>query len=169
MLIGIIIVIFIAVTNVIIYVIHANKKAEKQKYYDAAYKIIKESCLNNAIRNQSEKQQNQQKYMLYLKWKDHEKQGYVFDPEKPVWIGRNPEVNDICIRENAVSSQHCVLFLHDERIFVKDLNSRNGTWIKRGLSMQQITGTTTVFSGDRILVGNLKIEVTVFVFDMAYM
>ena len=88
MLAGIIVVIGIAVIGVVIYVLHANAKAERQKYYDAAYKVIKEECLNNAIRNQNEKIRNGQKLMLYLKWKDSEKQGYVFDPEKPVRIGR---------------------------------------------------------------------------------
>lgn len=168
MLIGVIIVIVIAVINVVIYVIQVNKKAERQKYYDAAYKVIKESCLNNAIRNHSEKLQNRQKQMVYLKWKDGEKQGYVFDPETPIWIGRNPENNDISIREGAVSSRHCVLYLHQGNIFLKDLNSRNGTWMKQGMTKQQVQGVKQVFSGDKIIVGDLMIEVTIFMFDMAY-
>lgn len=168
MLIGIIIVIVIAVINVVIYVIQANKKAERQKYYDAAYKVIKEGCLNNAIRNHSETLQNRQKQMIYLKWKDGEKQGYVFDSEKPIWIGRNPEDNDICIREGAVSSRHCVLYLYQGNIFLKDLNSRNGTWIKQGMTKQQVQGVNQVFSGDKIIVGDLTIKVTIFIFDMAY-
>lgn len=168
MLIGIIIVIGVAVVNVAIYVIHANKKAEKQKYYDAAYKVVKESCLNNAIRNHSEKLQNRQRQMLYLRWKDGEKQGYVFDPEKPIWIGRNPEGNDICIREGAVSARHCVLYLYQGNVFLKDLNSRNGTWIKQGLTKHQVQGAAPVFSGDKIIIGDLEIKVTIFMFDMAY-
>lgn len=168
MLIGIIVIIGIAVISVVAYVLHANRKAEKQKYYDAAYKVIKEECLNNAIRNRNEKIQSGQKLMLYLKWKDSEKQGYVFDPERTIRIGRVPEKNDICIREDTVSSQHCVLYLYQGGIFLKDLNSRNGTWIKQGIRKRQMQGTEPVFSGDSIIVGNLAIKVTIFTFDMAY-
>lgn len=168
MLIGIITVIVIAAINVVIYAIYANRKAERQKYYDAAYKVIKEGCLNNAIRNQSERLQNRQKQMLYLKWKDGEKQGYVFDLENPIWIGRDPENNDICIREGAVSSRHCVVYLYNGDVYLKDLNSRNGTWIKKGLTKQQVQGINRLFSGDKIIIGDLIIEVTIFMFDMAY-
>lgn len=168
MLIGIIAVIGIAIIGVIVYVAHANQKAEKQKYYDAAYKVIKEDCLNNAIRNRNEKIQSGQKLMLYLKWKDSEKQGYVFDPERQIRIGRSPESNDICIREETVSSQHCVLYLYQGEVFLQDLNSRNGTWLKQGLTKQQVQGARAVFSGDKIIVGDLAIKVTIFTFDMAY-
>lgn len=168
MLIGVIVFIGIAAVGVSAYAMYANEKAERQKYYDAAYKIIKENCLNNAIRNQSEKIQQGQKQMLYLKWKDPEKQGYVFDPEKPVRIGRSPEKNEICIREETVSSRHCVLYLYQGGLFLQDLNSSNGTWIKRGLSKRRIQGIEPVFSGDKIIVGSLSVKVTIFMFDMAY-
>ena len=168
MLAGIIVVIGIAVIGVVIYVLHANAKAERQKYYDAAYKVIKEECLNNAIRNQNEKIRNGQKLMLYLKWKDSEKQGYVFDPEKPVRIGRSPENSEICIREETVSSQHCILYLYQGGLYLQDMNSRNGTWLKLGLKKRLVQGVVPVFSGDKIIVGSLAIKVTIFTFDMAY-
>ncbi len=168
MLIGIIVVICIAVTGVTAYALAANRKAEKQKYYDAAYKVIKENCLNNAIRNQNEKMQNGQKIMLYLKWKDNEKQGYVFDPARTVRIGRSPEGNDICIREETVSSRHCVLFLYQGQLFLQDFHSRNGTWLKSGFTRRLVQGTEPVFSGDKVIVGDLSIRVTIFTFNMAY-
>lgn len=168
MLIGIIVVIGSAVIGVAAYVVYANQKAEKQKYYDAAYKVVKEGCLNNAIRNQNERIQSGQKLMLYLKWKDSEKQGYVFDPAKQVRIGRSPECNDICIRKETVSSQHCVLYLYQGEVYIQDLNSRNGTWLKQGLSKHLVHGTEPVFSGDKVIVGEFAIKVTIFTFDMAY-
>lgn len=168
MLIGIIVVIGIAVVSVIAYVLHANRKAERQKYYDAAYKVIKEECLDNAIRNENAKIESGQRLMIYLKWKDSEKQGYVFDPAKPIRIGRSPEKNEICIREETVSSRHCMLYLYQGQLFLQDINSRNGTWLKQGLRKQLVQGAEPVFSGDKIIVGNLAIKVTVFIFDMAY-
>ena len=169
MLIGVIAAISLAAVGVAVYVVHSGKKAEKQKYYDAAYKVLKEECLDLAIRNQNERMRAEQKLMLYLKWKDSEKQGYVFDPEKPVRIGRSPEQNDICIREGTVSSQHCVLFLYQGGLYLQDLNSRNGTLLKQGFSRHLVNGTEQVFSGDRIIVGSMTFQVTLFLFDMAYM
>lgn len=169
MLTGIIVCIGIAVCGMILYDISFKKKAETQKYYDAAYKVMKESCLDHAIRSRDERVHRGQKLMLYLKWTDSEKRGYVFDPERTVRIGRDFENSDICIREETVSSRHCVLFLYQGALYLQDLNSRNGTWLKRGLGRQQVQGTAPVFSGDKILVGSLTIKVTVFTFDMAYM
>lgn len=169
MLIGVIVVICIAAAGVAAYVIHTVKKTEYQKCYDAAYKVVKEDCLNNAIRSSGEKQKSRQKQMLYLKWQDGEKQGFVFDPERPVRIGRDPQNNDICIREGEVSSRHCVLYLYQGNIFLKDLNSSNGTWIRQGLSRRRVQGVCPVYSGDRIIIGDITIQAAIFIFDMGYM
>lgn len=151
-----------------IYVIRSSRKAEMQKYYDAAYKMIKENCLNNAIRNQSVPAYGGLKVMVYLKWKDRQKQGFVFDPEHGIRIGRSPGENEICIRDGAVSGQHCVLFVSGGRLAVQDLNSANGTWIQRGFWKHAVETAEFLCSGDRLAVGTLKIQVTVFTFDMAY-
>ena len=82
MIIGITVMIIAAVCGAVIFITRAARQAERQKYYDAAYRILKEECLDNAIRNQDKRMQNARKVMLYLKWKDTEKHGYVFDPEK---------------------------------------------------------------------------------------
>lgn len=169
MLIGIIVVICIAAAGVAAYVIRAVKKTEHQKCYDAAYKVVKEECLNNAIRSYSERQRGRKKPMLYLKWKDGEKQGFVFDPEHSVRIGRDPRNNEICIREGEVSSSHCVLYLYQGNVFLKDLNSSNGTWIRQGLFRRRVQGVCPVYSGDKIIVGDITIRVAIFIFDMEYM
>lgn len=169
MLVGIILVICVAIIGTIIFAVRASEKAEKQKYYDAAYKILKEECLNQAICNNGQVAEAGEKLMIYLKWKDYEQQGYVFDPDKPVRIGRDPEQNDICIRDNTVSFNHCMLFSYEGGLYLKDLNSSNGTWLKRGLFSQLVTGVVLVLSGDKITVGGLTMRVTVFEFDMSYM
>lgn len=158
-----------AVCTVIVYIVWSSRRAEQQKYYDAAYKMIKENCLNQAIRSKYVQQYDGQKVMVYLKWKDRQKQGFVFDPEGGVRIGRTPEENEICIKESTVSAQHCVLYLTEGRVAVQDFQSANGTWIKRGLRKYPVRGAELVFSGDKILVGSLKIKVTIFTFDMAYL
>lgn len=168
MLIGVITGIAAAACAVAGYIVWSSRRAEIQKYYDAAYKIIKEDCLNQAISRREVKQEAGQKVMVYLKWKDRQKQGFVFDPAKGVRIGRTPEENEICIREAAVSARHCILYLAGGQLAVQDFQSANGTWIRRGLRKHAVQGAELVYTGDKILVGSLKIKVTVFTFDMAY-
>ncbi|MCI6464645.1 MAG: FHA domain-containing protein [Faecalicatena sp.] len=166
---GVITAVVLAAVIAAAYVVRSTEKAEMQKYYDAAYKMIKENCLNNAIRNQSAPSYGGQKTMVYLKWKDEQKQGFVFDPDQGIRIGRSPGENEICIRDGAVSGRHCVIFLSQGRLAVKDLHSANGTWIIRGLKRRAVDMAEYLLTGDRLVVGTLKIKVTIFTFDMAYL
>lgn len=169
MLIGVITAAVIAVCAVAGYIIRSSRRTEERRYYDAAYKIIKEKCLNEAIQSKRVPQAAGQKVMLYLKWKGQKQQGFVFDPEPGVRIGRTPGENEICIRENEVSAHHCIIYLADGRPAVQDLQSANGTRIKRGFRKQLVYAPEYLYSGDRLLVGSLKIKVTIFTFDMAYL
>ncbi len=65
-------VIAVVLIGIISYVMINSRKAEMQKYYDAAYKMIKEVCLSNALKNQKPRENNEQKVMIYLKWKERE-------------------------------------------------------------------------------------------------
>lgn len=169
MIIGITAFIIVSVCGAAICIIRAAEQAERQKYYDAAYKILKEECLDNAIKNRNSKMQDARKLMVYLKWKDTERQGYVFDPADGVWIGRDAQTNNICIREGDISLRHCVLYLYQGTVYLEDLHSRNGTRIRRGIRTRRVQEPCPVFSGDRIMVGDMVIRVTLFKFDTAYM
>lgn len=169
MLIGVITAVVIAVCLVTGYIIRSSRRTEERRYYDAAYKIIKEKCLDQAIQSKSVRQETGRKVMLYLKWKDRKQQGFVFDPESGVRIGRTPGENEICIRENEVSAHHCILYLADGRPAVQDLQSANGTRIQRGFRRRLVCTPEYLYSGDRLLVGSLKIKITIFTFDMAYL
>lgn len=169
MFIGMIIFIAAAFCAGTICVLRAVRQMERQKCYDAAYRILKEECLDRAIRSSGCKVQGGQKIMLYLKWKDSEKQGYVFDLENPVFIGRDLEANQICVREETVSARHCVFYLYQGTVYLGDLHSRNGTWLRRGFRKQQVSGACPVVSGDRLLIGGISVTAAIFAFDMTYM
>ena len=156
----------IVVCGVVLYIIISSRNAEMQKYYDAAYKIIKENCLNQAIRNIPERVKERQRIMVYLKWKDQDSGGYVFDPLLGIRIGRDPEKNEICIRESTVSSSHCQLYLADRNLAIQDFQSMNGTFVKRNFWKHRVQGSEYLYSGDQIIVGSMKIKVTIFTFDM---
>lgn len=164
----IILIIVVTFIGVMTYVITSSQKAEMQRYYEAAYRMIKEICLTNALKNQMQKEAVGQKIMIYLKWKDGEKQGYVFEPQQGVRIGRTPYVNEICIKNENVSGQHCMLYVSEGILAIRDLNSTNGTWVKRGLGKHRVQAAEYLFNGDKVSIGNLKITVIIFTFDMAY-
>lgn len=144
-------------------------RRETMKYYQAAYKIIKEDLLDRAIANRQPDLYMGQKVMLCLEWKDVSREGYVFDPEPGISIGRQAEGNEICIREISVSSRHCRICLVEGQPVVEDLNSSNGTWIKRGFRKRAVTAVEPVFTGDILVIGTVRMKVTLFYFDMAAM
>jgi sigma-B regulation protein RsbU (phosphoserine phosphatase) len=73
-----------------------------------------------------------------------------------VTIGRLPE-NDIAILDKSVSRSHARLERIAERYRIVDLGSRNGVVVND----QRITEPTFLASGDRILLGDVEIEVQV--------
>lgn len=169
MWIELIVILLTGISAVACYLVHNARKAEKKKYYDAACKMIKETCLDKAIANSRPFQENGYKTMVYLKWKNHGKQGYVFDPERGVRIGRLSQDNEICIRDISVSSHHCRIWLCRGQLLVEDLHSSNGTWIKRGLFKEAVCGAVPLLSGDVLRIGEERIRVKVFYFDMAFL
>ena len=47
---------------------------------------------------------------------------------RPLTIGSSPE-NDICLRQPFISGFHCRIYRHQGRFFLRDLDSKNGSWI----------------------------------------
>jgi pSer/pThr/pTyr-binding forkhead associated (FHA) protein len=71
-------------------------------------------------------------------------------------IGRSQTCH-LCAGSSAVSRQHCMITRTENRVAVKDLDSRNGTYVNG----KKITEETELASGDEIIVGPLKFLVTI--------
>jgi pSer/pThr/pTyr-binding forkhead associated (FHA) protein len=69
--------------------------------------------------------------------------------ERPITIGRSPEA-DVVILDEKASRIHCGIRLWDGEFYVKDLKSRNGTYVN-----DQRVDVAKLKSGDRIRVGNI--------------
>lgn len=67
---------------------------------------------------------------------------------KPAIIGRDPGA-DIPVGDASVSRHHAMFFAEGERLFVRDLGSSNGTWL-RG---ERINGPEPLEAGDDVRVG----------------
>ena len=129
--------------------------------------MIKENCLDEIIRSRGQRNPVIRRLMIYIRVRGSEPQGFVFDPEAGIRIGRDPMRNEICIRDGLVSASHCCIYLQKGRPVIRDYQSTNGTWIRRGMHrMRPVEGTGSLMSGDVLRVGDTKMDVKFFVFDM---
>jgi pSer/pThr/pTyr-binding forkhead associated (FHA) protein len=60
-------------------------------------------------------------------------------------------------QSDAISRQHCAFIVKEDRLYVKDLGSRNGTH----LNGQKLAKAAEVTDGDRVQVGPLYLEVII--------
>lgn len=68
--------------------------------------------------------------------------------EQPLYMGRGPE-NDLVIADQTVSSNHASIWLEGGKVWLKDLGSRNGTFVND----TRIKGATQVNPGDKLRLG----------------
>ena len=161
-------IIALALSGIFLWIKYSIKKSEEKKYYDAAARMIKENCLNKIIQNRGQRRQTvTDKLMIYISISGKSRQGFVFDPENGIRIGRNIEENEICIRDALVSSSHCNIYLYQGKPIIQDFNSANGTFIKRGLfDKHPVDGWEYIYSGDTLLIGDTSITIKFFLFDI---
>ncbi|MCM1412553.1 MAG: FHA domain-containing protein [Lachnospiraceae bacterium] len=74
-----------------------------------------------------------------------------------VIIGRNPSVSNLVIDDGAVSERHCEIELSDDKCWVKDLGSSNGTYVD-GI---RITAGAEVHSGTILRLGRHEYRLTI--------
>lgn len=174
----IVLIVLLVVGTTVCVIVFRLKKEEKEKYYTAAGNILKEDFLNYALQNPLDvasyrKEPNAQKTMLYLKTLNSKpKVSFVFDPEKGVLIGRDKENSNIYLNEALVSKEHCQIYSQGFDVYLKDMNSANGTIVSRGLFKKYfITSRAKIQlkSGDKITVGSNTFRIVLFYYDMVWM
>jgi pSer/pThr/pTyr-binding forkhead associated (FHA) protein len=72
------------------------------------------------------------------------------------FIGRSQNCH-LCAGSSAISRQHCAILRDENRVAIKDLGSRNGTYVNG----QKIAGEVELATGDEVIVGPLKFLVTI--------
>lgn len=167
----IIVILCVTAAGILVGVSQKFRAAERKKYYRAAHRIIREQYLDGALKNAESRgvYADRRRLMLALKVKGSKGTGYVFDPAQEIKIGRSMETSDICLQDLAVSSNHCSIFLYEEQLCIKDMNSANGTVVKsRWKSREALFGDMTfLYNKSRIWVGNTCFLVTLFYCEIA--
>ncbi|MFW5708874.1 MAG: FHA domain-containing protein [Chloroflexota bacterium] len=92
----------------------------------------------------SEQKQREEKPIITVIEGNFANQYWVLDQPELV-IGRD-DVCDIVLPDRQISRQHIRIKVQDNRFFVEDLESRNGTWING----QRLEGEQELFDGDEI-------------------
>lgn len=164
-------------TIVFIVILDGRRKQEERKYYEAAYKILKEEYLNQAIKKDKantdcEIGEIRKMLCLVLQGKGCGKgSAYVFDPIYPVTIGRETKGNKLCLRDGAVSGRHCRIQLIQDELWLTDEGSSNGTYIRQSRKNYWIGDRNSIRlqSGDLLLMGQIRLKVQIFYFDTMYL
>jgi pSer/pThr/pTyr-binding forkhead associated (FHA) protein len=71
-------------------------------------------------------------------------------------IGRSDECH-LRPKSDAISRNHCTILVHDDEVSIRDLNSRNGTYIND----ERISGDRVLAAGDKLKIGKLEFEVLI--------
>ena len=135
---------------------------------NAAAVLLREGQLDNAISRDLAQDLGRIRPVLEISWKDDTKRSFLFDPSNPIRIGKDPARNNICLRNETVGSEHCILVMYHGALTLQDLKSRNGTYIKRGFRRYRVEGRVYVQNRDRIEVGGLSMKLNLFMYDAAY-
>ena len=166
----ILLLIVVALISLLAFVKYSLYQSEMKRCYAAAYRMIKEKSLVEAICNQKNRRQIESvKMILYLQSMEKGAHGYVFDTEKQIRIGRDAGQNEVVIHDSQVSSSHCCIFCYENQLYVQDMHSSNGTRLLRGFRKYRVTEPCVLQSGDRISVGETTLKVHIFWFESQFL
>lgn len=107
---------------------------------------------------------SQQRLMLSLgDIKSGGERRYTAPMRDKLTVGRKPGEVDIVIQDRSISGRHCQFDLRNERLYLKDLNSTNGTYLIIKKEKQRVVGDSTVVrNGDVILLGETELSITIY-------
>ncbi len=80
----------------------------------------------------------------------------VIVPVSEFLIGRGEECH-LRPRSDAISRTHCVIAVTDNQVIVRDLGSKNGSYVNG----QRVEGEQVVHAGDRFQIGPLQFEIVI--------
>ncbi|WDU83557.1 FHA domain-containing protein [Caloramator sp. Dgby_cultured_2] len=80
--------------------------------------------------------------------------GSLYIIHKVMSIGRNFD-NDLVIKDPYVSGNHAKIFVKDDRLFIEDLGSTNGTYVNG----RRIDKIEQIEEGDIIDIGRISLKV----------
>ena len=83
--------------------------------------------------------------------------GRMIDIKLPQFVIGRATGCHLRLNSDAISRQHCAFLVNDKEVVLKDLGSRNGTF----LNGEQLTKAVVLKTGDELQLGPLKFEVII--------
>ena len=163
------------ITAFVIYMVKSSGNAKRKKYCYGAEKLIRddmlEYSLKNPFRGGNPNPPSSKRLMLAVKTKAAgQKQTMVFDPLKPVYVGRDKD-NHIRLYNPGVSGRQAVIFYSDGKLWIKNTSSSHSFEVKKGLfnAVKTAPGKTVrLKNGNVIRLSGSRIKVIIFIFDINF-
>lgn len=148
--------------------VFSRRARQEEQMRTAARQLVRGQKLDHAINRHGEKDSIplQKKMMMVQIFNPRKK--YVFDPEDTILIGKSSACQ-ICIQNLAVSARHCSIYMKKNTVFLEDMCSSNGTWIRRGLRRVPVRSRCSLRSGDTIYIVDTKIRVFFFYVNTSFL
>ena len=162
----------LAAAAILVAILVSRRQSEREKYLRAAKNLVQEQ-LNYALHNSGAAAEppRSRRLMLYLCANTDPVQRFVFDPCRPVTIGRDPQCS-IFVQDPMLSQHHCRIQMQRGQVLLVDERSANGTFVQRGLFHRYRVlpdRPLVLCRGDKICVGTFCLKVKPFLFDDALM
>lgn len=158
----VLVIVIAAAAVLVVYLTRRTAIKDEEQELKAAAVLIKEQQLRNAIDMNRVANNEKEQLVLVITWKEEKKEKFIFLPSLGVRIGRGREENQICIPLETVSLKHCMIFSNGDNIYVQDLNSANGTFIKRGNKTFRVTDYALCEENDTIIIGGISFKIRSF-------
>lgn len=123
--------------------------------YIILYRIVKTMYLDlRAVRNKEEENVDYAIELTDCPDSIDIIRGSVYPVRSAINIGRG-EDNQVAVNDPFISNHHASIYIKDDRLFIKDMNSTNGTY-KNGI---KVNNEEELSDGDVIKIGRLVFKV----------
>lgn len=144
--------------SVLLLLYYRRENEKYRAYRRAASRLLSIHALRRSLRRE-ESLRSSVRTMLILGWEDDGWQEYIFDLAEGVWIGRGKEGNQLVIYDLNVSRNHCRLTEQNDCLYLEDLESANGTLVKKNGRWKRVWGKEQIREGCEFSVGPVIFKV----------
>lgn len=158
----------IVLLEIIILMISNKKNKEMYNYIRAATNIARNMQLEQMLKNPydpvsaSEPVPDITNFICLTQVNSQVKHEYVYSLNEPVRIGRAKSGNALILNDRAVSEYHCVIYMENGAVVIRDNNSANGTVIQVSTFKKFLIseGQSVVISdGNRLIFGSMIFKI----------
>jgi pSer/pThr/pTyr-binding forkhead associated (FHA) protein len=155
---------------IVLYIIN-KKNRELHTCIKAASNIARDMQLEVMLRNPyspqaaTQREPDLRNFICLKQINSQTKKQFVFSLNDPICIGRAKNKNQLILNDDLVSEYHCVIYLQKDGIYIRDLNSANGTVVStRGSKKYMIANGASMLlqNGYKINIGTMKYVIKVF-------